>query len=69
MSAFRLVPRGAEAAASTIRRGAVLESLGLLIVSLSLFMVPPLLFFLGLAVGTLLVLGGFLSWLLAARSL
>lgn len=68
MTAFRLVPRGPAAGAVLIRRSAVLVVAGMVLLTAALFTDAPLPLLICVSLGTLMMLCGFLNWVLVMRT-
>lgn len=64
-SPFQLFPSGPDAATRVLRRGALAQIAGVLVLSVALFTKIPLLLVVIIPLGGLLVALGFLAWLWA----
>ena len=65
VSPFQLLPSGPDAATRVLRRGALSQVLGVLVLSVALFTKMPLILVVVIPLGGLLIALGFLAWLWA----
>jgi len=65
VSPFQLLPSGPGAAARVLRRGALSQAAGVLVLSVALFTKMPLILVAVIPLGGLLIALGFLAWLWA----
>lgn len=65
VSPFQLLPSGPDAAARVLRRGALSQVAGVLVLSVALFTKVPILLVIVIPLGGLLIVLGFLAWLWA----
>lgn len=68
MTAFRLIPRGSGAGAILVRRSAILEVAGIVLLTAALFTDAPIPLLVCVSLGTLMMLAGFLNWALVMRT-
>jgi hypothetical protein len=68
LKVFRLIPRGPESEAILIRRSAILEAAGMVLLTAALFTDAPLPLLVCVSLGTLMMLGGFLNCVLVMRA-
>ena len=62
---FQLFPSGPDAATRILRRGALVQAVGVLVFSVVLFTKTPLLLVVVISLGGLLIALGFMAWLWA----
>ncbi len=65
VSPFQLLPSGPDAAARVLRRGALAQAAGVVVLSVALFTKIPLVLVVVITLGGLLIALGFLAWLWA----
>lgn len=65
VSPFQLLPSGPGAAARVLRRGALAQAAGVVVLSVALFTKIPLVLVVVITLGGLLIALGFLAWLWA----
>ena len=63
VSPFQLIPSGPDAATRVLKRGALSQVAGVLVLSVALFTRIPLLLVVIIPLGGLLIVLGFLAWL------